>query len=68
MHKNKYSGEDLVQCSPKKPGVMPLGLEGSIHVEPCAVNIWVDLISCLTLPDHILYELDPKVSSEIICA
>ena len=32
---------------------MPLGLECSIHVERRAVNIWVDLISCL--PDcHIL--------------
>ena len=41
------SRQHLVKVVPKKPGVVPLGLECSIHVQRCAVDIWVDLMYSL---------------------
>ena len=62
--KKVKSQQHLVKFFPKKPGVVSLGLECSIHVQRCAVDIWVDLIS--SLRDILVDMLCASAQSETI--
>ena len=62
--KKVKSRQHLVKFFPKKPGVVPLGLECSIHVQRCAVDIWVDLM--YSFRDILVNMLCASVQSDTI--